>query len=224
MPSDNDLELKKKQINSMLNYLLSHLEFTELDQEDHPDSVKSYVINEYPEQTLAYYKCIYDNFQSRPVGQHRSQAIWRELYSFFELDYLEQVDVDSHLEQARQSIPSILTSIQKLSFDHINSKMNQHIGMFVKGFKYYSYLFTDQDYIDQMRNIYMEVEDALSRIEYVESLYPSRRLLIESHPYYASPEFDSVHRTLILWHKIMRELMEKCNQLGKSMFKTNYKL
>lgn len=216
MDSKKELELKKKQINSVLSYLMSHIEFTDIDQaEDSPEPVNTLLIN--PEQTLVYYECIYNNLQSKPIGRQRADGVWKELYAYFELYQLDEINefiIESHLDEARRSIPSILKNIQNLNFSKINAQMNQEIASFVKSFRFYTYLFTHRDYIDNMRYIYYQVEDALNNIDYVESLYPSRRLLVESHPVYASSEFDSVYKTLIVWHQTMKDLMVKCDQLG----------
>lgn len=215
----DEYELKKKEINSVLSCLLSHIELIEADEDDYPDPDSTLIPLNDPEQTLIYYECIHSNLQSKPVGQYRAQAIWQELYAFFELDYpVNELTIESNLAQARQSIPSIIQNIMSINFGPVNLKLNQEIASFVKTLKDYSYLFTHRDFTEPMSDVYWTVDDALASIEYVESLYPSRRLLIQSHPVYASQEFESVYKTLILWRKTIIELMQVSDRLGNSFF------
>lgn len=212
MNSLEEVQSRKKEISSVLDDLMSYIDPADLDQEECQDSVYSC---ETMEQTLSYYKSIHDNLQSQPAGIHRAQAIWQEVYAFFELDdQANELTIESHLEQARECIPSILSSIQSINFGPINLQLNQEIASFVKTLRDYSFLFTHRHYMHQISRVFWEIDEALNKIEYVESLYPSRRLLAQAHPAYGTAEFDSIYKTLILWHKTMREVTGKLNQLG----------
>ena len=69
-------------------------------------------------------------------------------------------------------------------------------------------------YMDQLCYVYWLVEDMINRVSYIETLYPSLRQMRHKEPTYADPEFEAVNKTLLLWYKIMTELMNKCDRLG----------
>jgi hypothetical protein len=70
-------------------------------------------------------------------------------------------------------------------------------------------------YKEQLCYIYWLVEDKLNDIGYVETLYPSTRALSEAQPAYAAPQFDSTAKTLVLWYKMMSDLMTRSDDLGR---------
>ena len=41
----------------------------------------------------------------------------------------------------------------------------------------------------------------------------------QNEPTYADPSFEAINKTLILWYKIMTQLMTKCDALGRFLGK-----
>jgi len=109
----------------------------------------------------------------------------------------------------------MITDIMNANFHGITSYMNQDIEQKLKSPLEYSNLYESKVYIDQLCYLYWLVEDVINRIGYIESLYPSVRILKLSQPSYADKNFDATTKTLMLWYKIMTELMSKSDILGE---------
>jgi hypothetical protein len=76
-------------------------------------------------------------------------------------------------------------------------------------------LATHKEYKEQLCYIYWLVEDKLNDIGYVETLYASTRALSEAQPAYADPKFEATAKTLVLWYKMMSDLMARSDALGR---------
>jgi hypothetical protein len=146
--------------------------------------------------------------------------IWQSLYGFYELDIGEQSkEADDMIEKnlffARKNIPKVIQLIKSLDFTEINSQMNQELAASLKTINDYSFLFSQSNYFRMMCSIYWQVGDYLDQIENeIEKLYPCTLALIHDQPLYMDEEFQSVYKTLILWHKTITSLMQKNDRLG----------
>jgi hypothetical protein len=147
-----------------------------------------------------------------------ANIVWMQIYDFF-AHYNDrasnQAAIEQRLEQARLFISSDIEDILASNFSSITTHMNNDIYKKMKSPCDYSRLYQHKDYIDQLCYLYWLVQDVLNRIGYVESLYPSTRILRECQPAYACSKFEGIHNTLMLWYKIMTDLMNKCDLLGR---------
>lgn len=170
------------------------------------------------------YSCLYSpvlssNETNDDSPRHLSaQNVWKEIFDFFE-NYSDRADtteeIDKRLEVVRAEIPQKIENILNTSFAAITSQMNQDISANIKTPADYSLLFDHKIYTDQLCYLYWLVEDVLNEIGYIESLYPSQRMLRKDQPAYANQKFESTFKTLLLWYKIMTDLMHKCDKFGK---------
>lgn len=92
--------------------------------------------------------------------------------------------------------------------------MEQEIDTHMQTPAHFALLASHTNYIDQLCYIYWLVEDTINQIGYVESLYSSTKELSASQPAYADPRFEATSKTLVLWYKMMSDLMEKSDLLG----------
>jgi hypothetical protein len=145
-------------------------------------------------------------------------SLWKELYDYFEHfnDLAEHSElIDQRIESDRAKIPQIIQDILNTNFTQITNLMDNEMRMHMKTPSDYSCLFKhNKSYIDQLCYIYWLVQDILNQIGYIESLYPSSNALSVAQPAYAAPKFDSITKTLILWYKMMTDLMQKNDLLG----------
>ncbi len=153
--------------------------------------------------------------------QLQADNVWKHIYDFFE-HYDNRSDdndvIDRRLSETRAAIPKMITDIMSTNFSGITSYMNQDIDQKLKSPLQYSSLYESKVYIDQLCYLYWLVEDVINRIGYIESLYPSLRQLKLNQPSYEDKNFDGQTKTLMLWYKIMTELMSKSDILGKVFF------
>ncbi len=165
--------------------------------------------------------------------------VWKEIYDFFEfyndraavdrtdqqasdraelqtLDRPDHMDIiDKRLAEARLSIPITVKEIMSTNFHTITTKMNNEIKEKLKTPLSYLNLYEGKEYMDQLCYIYWLVEEMINRVSYIETLYPSTKQMQKNEPSYADPEFEAVNKTLLLWYRIMTELMSKSDKLGQ---------
>ena len=104
----------------------------------------------------------------------------------------------------------------QVSEDDINSLMNKDIGEFMQTTSDYSFLFSQSNYFKKLCSIYWKIEDYLGMIdEEIERLYPSSRALMHDQPLYMDEEFQFIYKTLVLWHKTTKRVINKVDHLGK---------
>ena len=147
-----------------------------------------------------------------------AENVWKHIYDFFvHFDSRAENDeeIDRRIRDAQSIIPITIDDILNTNFSPVTQNMNDEIYNNMRTPSDYSYLYERKIYIDQLCYLYWLVEDELNRIGYVESLYPSIRLLRKSQPAYADPKFEASTKTLLLWYKIMKDLMNSCDILGK---------
>ena len=168
-----------------------------------------------------------------------AENVWKEIYDFFEfyndraavdradqqasdraeyqtIDRPDHMDtIDKRLTEARQSIPITVREIMSTNFHPITTKMNNEIREKLKTPLSYLNLYEGKEYMDQLCYTYWLVEDMINRISYIETLYPSIKQMRKNETSYADPEFEVVNKTLLLWYKIMTELMSKSDKLGQ---------
>jgi hypothetical protein len=167
------------------------------------------------------------NFNNIPVDNSRkalaAEAVWKDMYDFF-VHYNDRATSPEVIEQrlmvARAAIPATIDSILSINYSKITRAMNKDINENMKSPRDYSRLYEKTNYIDQLCYLYWLVLDVINRVGYIESLYPSLRLLKADQPSYADREFQGTMKTLLLWYKKMTDLMNKCDTLGK--FLGNY--
>ena len=152
------------------------------------------------------------------LRQCQAENVWKHIYDFFEHFEDRSIDtelIDRRLAEARSAIPATIQNVFNSNFNEITVHMNQEIEAKYKTPLDYSNLNENKNYIDQLCYLYWLVEDVINRIGYIESLYPSLRLLKLNQPSYASQSFEATTKTLLLWYKTMSELMSKCDLMGK---------
>lgn len=157
--------------------------------------------------------------QSELDNTRKQQAdnVWKHIYDFFEHYDDRSPDndlIDKRLAEIRSTIPTTINDIINSNFDGITSYMNLDIQEKLITPLDYSNLYESKVYIDQLCYLYWMVEEVINRIGYIESLYPSMRLLKENQLSYADPNFEATTKTLLLWYKTMTELMSKSDVLG----------
>lgn len=165
--------------------------------------------------------CMQDVDLNRQQERYQqAENVWKEIYDCFEFyndratpDNIELID--KRLAEARVLIPVTIKEIMSTNFQQITTKMNNDIKEKMRTPLSYLNLYDQKIYIDQLCYLYWLVEDVVNRVSYIETLYPSLRLMKINEPTYADPQFEAINKTLILWYKIMTELMTKCDTLGR---------
>ena len=148
----------------------------------------------------------------------KAENIWKQIYDYFEYyndrAFNNEELIDKRLSEARASIPTIVEDTLNTNFSTITSHMNQEILINMKMPSDYSYLYERKNYIDQFCYLFWLVEDVCNRVSYIETLYPSTKIMSRNQPQYASDKFQSATKTLWLWYKIVFELMHTCDVVG----------
>ena len=152
--------------------------------------------------------------------QEKAENVWKHIFDYFDYFQDRAADtetIDKRLADIRSRIPILVSDILNTNFTAVSSLMNEEISKSMHTPTDYSNLFEAEykNYIDQLCYLYWMVEDVINRIGYVESLYPSTRLLKLNEPSYASNDFEATSKTLLLWYKIMTELMKTCDVMGR---------
>jgi hypothetical protein len=145
-------------------------------------------------------------------------AIWKELYDYFQYygDRSTSIEqIDKRLEQDRAKIPLMIADISNTDFASITRHIERAITDCMRTPGDFASLATHKQYKEQLCYIYWLVEDKLNDIGYLETLYPSARALRESQPAYADPRFEATAKTLVLWYKMMSDLMARSDALGR---------
>lgn len=145
-------------------------------------------------------------------------SIWKEIYDFFE-HYADRsrsmTEIDARLGHVRNKIKIKIEHIQATSFGCIKSGMNRELAACIRSPIEYSSLYERKPYIDQLCYLYWLVEDLINEIGKIESLYPSIEALRAEQPTYADRAFESTIKTLTLWYKLIRQLMNKSDIMGR---------
>lgn len=150
----------------------------------------------------------------------QAEQVWREIYDYFEY-YNDRATADNsdqaekRLNDARAQIAVIIKEIMSTNFYQITHKMTHDIQERMCTPLSYLNLYEHKIYIDQLCYLYWLVEDVINRVSYIETLYPSLQSMKRNEPAYADPQFEAVNKTLVLWYKIMTELMTKSDTLGR---------
>lgn len=158
------------------------------------------------------------DFGEDSTRQLKAQNVWKEIFDYFEFynDRAESMDeIDRRLEKVREEIPQKIEIILNTCYTPITSQMNLDMRQNMKSPGDYSQLYEHKVYTEQLCYLYWLVVDVVNEIGYIESLYPSQRLLRNSQPAYADAKFESTTKTLLLWYKIMTDLMHKSDQFGR---------
>ncbi|RNA32121.1 hypothetical protein BpHYR1_036027, partial [Brachionus plicatilis] len=146
----------------------------------------------------------------------QSDAIWKELFDYFDFynnRSKSMQELDERIDKKRSEIAEKIDIILKLDYSRIKQVMDLDIKQTMFSILDYSKLYENKIYIDQLCYLNLLIQDDLNNICYIESLYPSIRCLKSQQPLYADPKFDSTAKTLLLWHKIVKDLMLKSDQL-----------
>ncbi len=162
--------------------------------------------------------------------QIQTDNVWKEIYDFFEYyndratttsdNNTNSIDlIDKRLNEARAFIPTTVKEVLNTNFEQITTNMNSDIKEKLKTPLSYLNLYEETIYIDQLCYLYWLVEDVINRVSYIETLYPSTYAMKQNEPTYADPSFEAINKTLILWYKIMTQLMTKCDALGRFLGK-----
>lgn len=149
--------------------------------------------------------------------KHLNNNIWKELYDFFDHnnDRAKNLnEIELRLRAERAKIPPKIDNIKQTSFGFIKKVMNKEIAN-IKTPIGYSSLYENKNYIDQLCYLYYLVEDLINEIGAIENLYPSIEALRKDQPSYADKNFEATIKTLILWYKLIINLMNKSDILGK---------
>ena len=158
------------------------------------------------------------NHHDEMAKRLKAENTWKQIYDYFEYynDRANNNDeqIDRRLSEARSIIPTIVEDTLSTNFTMITSHMNQEILLNMKMPSDYSYLYERKNYIDQFCYLFWLVEDVCNRVSYIETLYPSTKIMSRSQPQYASEKFQSVNKSLWLWYKIVFELMHTCDVVG----------
>ncbi|RNA29326.1 hypothetical protein BpHYR1_030527 [Brachionus plicatilis] len=163
-----------------------------------------------PNFSLEYYS-LDDSLKSE-----QASSIWKELFDYFDFynnRSKSMQELDERIDKKRSEIGEKIDIILKLDYSRIKQVMDLDIKQTMFSILDYSKLYENKIYIDQLCYLNLLIQDDLNNICYIESLYPSIRCLKSQQPLYADPKFDSTAKTLLLWHKIVKDLMLKSDKL-----------
>ena len=152
------------------------------------------------------------------LRREKADNIWKHMYDFFahfnDRAYQNEELIEKRLAEARSIIPVRVADIMSINFVAITSHMNQEIAC-MKTPADYSNLYERKIYIDQLCYLFWFVEHVCNQVSYIETLYPSTKQMREHQKSYASPKFEAATKTLLLWYKIVHDLMHTCDVVGK---------
>ena len=187
---------------------------------DHLSSQSSLTQNICHTPPLSYHHQFhqYPNHVDDSHKKTKAENIWKQIYDYFEYYndracHNEEL-IEKRLAEARSMIPVIVDDTLNTNFTMITDHMNQDTALYMRTPSDYSYLYERRVYIDQLCYLFWLVEDVCNRVSYIETLYPSTRLMAQSQLHYAEPKFQNITKTLWLWYKIVFGLMHTCDVVG----------
>ncbi|CAF0844901.1 unnamed protein product [Brachionus calyciflorus] len=164
---------------------------------------------------------IYLNSQiDEGLKREQGEKIWKELFYYFEFNdnSTNEFEINERIRKIRSEIPQKINNILTVNYSSIKNEMDFEIRYSMKSFLDYSNLYGNKRYMDRLCYLNLLVQEKLNSIHNIERLYPSIRSLKQDQVDYSDPKFESSAKSLLLWNKIVEDLMVKSDQLGKPIF------